>query len=142
MLFSRSLSGSKVIVLPLQEKLPETGFPSLVRLSENAPCTEACFIGSEKVTLTLANPWTPVEPPPGEIDLIVGRVESVVKYQSFWEPSALPARSRAPVVTVAVYLVLARSVAGSKVIVLPFQEKVPETGAPSLVRLSEKALSV
>jgi hypothetical protein len=62
-LYFRRLVGSKVIVFPLQLKVPFTLLPP--SLSEKAVSAEVMFICSEKVTDTLAANTTPVAPLPG-----------------------------------------------------------------------------
>ena len=67
---------------------------------------------------------TPVAPLAGTVAVTIGRVVSrvapVVKVQTKLAASALPAKSLAPVVTVAVYAVRgARALAGVKVAVTP-----------------------
>src|SRR5947208_6594258 len=82
------------------------------------------FIASLKVALMVWLIGTAVAPLAGTVALTVGgvvsRVAPVVKLQLKPVVSALPARSLAPVVTVAVYVVSgARALAGVKVAVNP-----------------------
>src|SRR5439155_1264978 len=81
-------------------------------------------IASLKVALMVWLIATAVAPSAGTVERTVGRVVSavalVVKLQAKLRTSALPARSSAPVVTVAVYVVRgARLPAGVKVPVTP-----------------------
>src|SRR6185369_4775570 len=81
-------------------------------------------IASLKVALMVWLTGTAVAPSSGTVELTAGGVVSgvapVVKLQPKLVESALPARSMAPVVTVAVYVVRdARSLAGVKVAVTP-----------------------
>ena len=66
---------------------------------------------------------------------------AVVNCHVFAAASGFPARSLAAVETLAVYCVpAARSASGLKISTPgPYQPKLPLTGAPSLVRFSEKA---
>ena len=68
---------------------------------------------------------------------------AVVNCQLFAAASGFPARSLAAVVMLAVYCVpAARSASGLKISTPgPYQPKLPLTGAPSLLRFSEKAAS-
>ena len=66
----------------------------------------------------------------------------VVNRQVFAAGSGFPARSLAAVEMLTVYWVPgARSTSGLKIRAFPYQPNMPLTGAPSLVRLSEKAPS-
>ncbi len=64
--------GWKVIVLPLQEKLPKTAAASLVRRSEKAASAEALSIGSLKLKLTALVVATAVAPSAGLIEATLG----------------------------------------------------------------------
>src|SRR5687767_5840026 len=81
-------------------------------------------IASLNVARTFSLTDTPVAASAGAVELTVGGVVSagvpVVKVHTTSLGSALPARSRAPVVILAVYVVLgARFAEGAKVAVLP-----------------------
>jgi hypothetical protein len=82
------------------------GPPAVGARLKVGPVSVAGFIASEKVATTLPPMATPVAPGAGWRSVSVGAVVSgagaVVKLQVCSAPSALPAASMAPVVTVAV----------------------------------------
>ena len=105
---ARDALGVNVAVLPDTPTVPLTGVPLLVTTSVNVEVVSvALFIGSENVTITVLLSATLVAPMLGKRDCTVGGVVSggvvVVKTQLKLPANALPARSCAPVVMVAVY---------------------------------------
>src|SRR4029079_15814927 len=114
--------------------------PSLVRFSEKAPWAEDLFIALSKATTTSAFGRTSVASSAGRTKPMVGGFV-VVNCHVFATASGFPARSSAAVETLAVNCVpTARSASGLKRSTPgPYQPKLPLTGAPSLVRSSEKA---
>ena len=108
MLPVRLANGVNVAVLPLTLTVPATGVPVPVTASVNVVAFKvALFIGSENVTIAVLLSATLVAPMLGKRDCTVGGVVSggvvVVNNQLKLLANALPARSWAPVVMVAVY---------------------------------------
>ena len=139
MLPTRPAVGVKLAVLPLTLTVPVTGEPPVVVAKVKLAVVSVEFvIGFEKVADIAKFRATPVTALPGDVEDTVGGVVSgaaaVVKPQTKFIASALPAASFAAVVMAAVYRVLAISAAdGWNVAVLPLTFTVPLTTVPPTV---------
>jgi hypothetical protein len=128
--------GVNLAVLPLTVTVPATG--TLPASEKLAVVSVELFIASENVADREELSATPTAPFCGEIADTVGGVVSgtapVVKFQMYGVDKALPAKSSAAVVMVAVYCVFdARGADGIRVTVSPFMLTVPTADAPNTV---------
>ena len=135
-------AGVNVAVLPTTLTVPFTAVPPPAGKSVKPDVVKvAVFIASENVAVTTVDAATFTALFTGLIAEMVGGVTSavaaVVNDQLAFAASALPARSVAAVVIVAVYCVFAVSAAaGVTITVLPFTATVPAIRAPVPVRTS------
>jgi hypothetical protein len=136
-LLARTAVGVKVAVVPAYVTAPVTGVaPGPVKVNA-AALIVAGFIAALNVAETRVLTGTAVAPFAGTVETTVGG-GAVVKVHAKLADKGTPARSFAPVVTVAVNKVLlARTAVGVKVAVLPAYVTAPVTGvAPGPVRVN------
>ena len=126
--------------------MPETGVVPCIKVKVAVVSVKG-FIAFVKVAVIALLMTTPVALTIGMTELTIGAVVSgaapVVKLHTLLAARALPAKSLAPVVIVAVYKVLAaRLDAGVKVAATPTEVTVPETDVVPCIKVKVAVLSV
>jgi hypothetical protein len=140
---ARTVVGVNVAVAPAKVTVPFTGVaPGPVKVNVDALIV-AGFMASLNVAETVVLTATPVAPLTGTVEITVGAA-AVVKAQTKLAASPAPAGFFAPVVIVAVNKVLvARTVVGVNVAVVPAKMIVPGTGVvPGPVKVNVAELIV